>query len=194
MLIPCSQELVGSNPTPRAYLVVLSQNNKREKAKNSNCKGHLLQQPLKISRLNKTKDDTVVRNITNRTLNDKINSITNTCSESYFNKILQRLAGMNSTNAYIICKYIISEQDQLNIKNSTKEGKIKTLVWLSNFFEDKINFKQMSKENIFHYLTNGFESHSPLFFDFYFFCYELLFCFTIAFMISFSVMIPTSFS
>ena len=105
----------------------------------------MLHQPLKISQLNKTNDDTVVRNITNRTLNDKINSITNTCSESYFNKILQRLAGMNSTNAYIICKYIISEQDQLNIKNSTKEGKIKTLVWLSNFFEGQNKFYTVVK-------------------------------------------------
>jgi hypothetical protein len=146
---------VGSNPTPRAYLRVLSQNNKRQKAENSNCKGQLLQQPHEISQLKKTRDEPVVHYIANGTLDEKINSITNTCSKSYFNQILQRLAGMNSTNANTICEYIVSEQDQHNIKNSTKEGKIKTLVWLSNFFEDKLNFKQMSKENILHYLTNG---------------------------------------
>ncbi len=149
---------MGSNPTPRAYLVVLSKNNKRQKVRNSNCKGQLLQQPHEISRLKKTSDDCAVHYITNETLSEKINSITNTCSKSYFNQILKRLAGMNSKNANTICEYIISEQDQRNIKNSTKEGKIKTLVWLSNFLEDKVNFRQMSKENILRYLTNGKKS------------------------------------
>jgi hypothetical protein len=158
LLIPCSQELVGSNPTPRAYLRVLSQDNKREKAKNSNCKTNLLKERFKISQLNRTKDDPSVHNIANWTLDEKINSVTNRCSKAYFNQILHRLARINSTNANIICEYIISEQDQLNIKNSTKEGKIKTLVWLSNFFDDRINFNQMSKENILRYLTMGKKS------------------------------------
>jgi integrase len=118
----------------------------------------LLQSPLKTSQQNKEKYDHSIHNILDKTLDEKINSVTSTCSKAYFTQILQRLAAINSANANTICEYIISEQDQHNIKNSTKEGKIKTLVWLSNFFDDKINFKRMSRENILHYLNSGKKS------------------------------------
>jgi len=45
-----------------------------------------------------------------------------------------------------------------NIKNSTKEGKIKTLVWLSNFFDNKIIFRHLSNQDILQYLNSGRKS------------------------------------
>ncbi|HKO63782.1 MAG TPA: hypothetical protein VJU13_01145 [Candidatus Nitrosocosmicus sp.] len=60
----------------------------------------------------------------------------------------------NQENADTICKHILTEQTEFNIKNSTKEGKIKTLVWLSNFFEDKKRYQDMAKDDILSYLNN----------------------------------------
>ncbi len=50
-------------------------------------------------------------------------------------------------NASIIYDLIIAEQTELNIKDSTKEGKIKILIWLSNFHEN-MSFGEMTKQNI----------------------------------------------
>jgi hypothetical protein len=71
---------------------------------------------------------------TNINLEKKIDAITKTLSKPYFNKILKNLLEDSSTNTKIIYDYIIAEQTELNIKDSTKEGKIKILVWLSRFF------------------------------------------------------------
>jgi hypothetical protein len=137
---------VGSNPTPRAYLRVLYQNNKSEKAKNCNCKGHLSKTSPKMQGLSPRKDSNSLHKITKETVYENINSLTNTCSKPYFSQILKKLASESLANANIICDYIIAEQNELNIKNSTKEGKIKTLVWLSNFFDNKIIFRQLSNQ------------------------------------------------
>jgi len=65
------------------------------------------------------------------------------------------LANKNIQNAETICDFIIDEQNGLNIKNSTKETKIKVLVWLSDFHINK-NYKNMTKEDIFAFLTTKF--------------------------------------
>jgi integrase len=87
-------------------------------------------------------------------LYQRINSITKTCSKLYFNKILKKLAEENQENAIIICDYITAEETELNIKNSTKESRIKVLVWLSNFHNNTKSFKQMTKQNILDYLNS----------------------------------------
>lgn len=84
----------------------------------------------------------------------KINFITKDCSKLYFNKILKKLVEKNSDNANIICEYIIAEETELNIKNSTKESRIKVLVWISNFLNDTKSFKQMTKQDILDYLNS----------------------------------------
>lgn len=66
-------------------------------------------------------------------------------SRSYYKNIVIKLAERNVENANIICDYIVAEQTEINIKNTTKENRIKVLVWLSNFFEDKTSFKEMIK-------------------------------------------------
>jgi integrase len=87
-------------------------------------------------------------------LYQKIDSVTKNCSKLYFNTILKRLADKNQHNTSIICDYIISEETELNIKNSTKETRLKVLVWLSNFYDDTKSFKEMSKQDILDYLNS----------------------------------------
>ncbi|HET9805626.1 MAG TPA: hypothetical protein VFP49_01825, partial [Nitrososphaeraceae archaeon] len=81
-------------------------------------------------------------------LERKIDSITTGLSRPYFNKILKELVKKHLENASIICDYIIAEQTEINIKDSTKEGKIKILVWLSNHFQDKKSYRNMIKHDI----------------------------------------------
>ena len=82
-----------------------------------------------------------------------INLITARLSKPYFRKILINLGQTNKENADTICKYILAEQAEINIKNSTREGKIKVLVWLSNFFEDRKRYKDMTKDDTLPYLN-----------------------------------------
>jgi integrase len=87
----------------------------------------------------------------NLELKRKIDSITQYCSKPYFKEALKKLAIANSESANIICEYIIAEQNEMNIKESTKEGKIKILIWLSNYINKP--FGKMTKEDILNYLN-----------------------------------------
>ncbi len=87
-------------------------------------------------------------------INRKIDSITKSCSKPYFNTILKKLAVANYENADTICEYINAEETELNIKNSTKEAKIKVITWLSNFYENTIDLRQMTKQDILGYLNS----------------------------------------
>jgi hypothetical protein len=48
---------------------------------------------------------------------------------------LKDLLKKNPENTNIICDYIIAEQIEFNIKESSKIGKIKALVYLSRYCE-----------------------------------------------------------
>ena len=74
-------------------------------------------------------------------------------TKQYFNKY-KNTAKENIENANTICDYIIAEETEINIKNSTKEGRIKVLVWLSNYHENKKSFGEMSKHDILEFLNN----------------------------------------
>jgi hypothetical protein len=84
----------------------------------------------------------------------KIDLITKSLSRAYYKNILIKLVDKNTENANTICDYIIAEQTEINIKNSTKESRIKVLVSLSNFFEDIISFNQTTKQDILNYLNS----------------------------------------
>ena len=87
-------------------------------------------------------------------LEHKIDYITQFASKPYFNKVIKKLCLKRvHQNAVIIRDYIIAEQTEINIKQSTKEGKIKILVWLSNFHSGK-SFKVMTKPDIISYLNS----------------------------------------
>jgi integrase len=87
-------------------------------------------------------------------LERKIDSITKTLSRPYYNKILKDLLKSNPINAKTIVDYIIVEQTEINIKDLTKEGKIKTLVWLSNFHKNNKSFTELTKQDILEYLNS----------------------------------------
>ncbi|HEY6588799.1 MAG TPA: hypothetical protein VIY98_10955 [Nitrososphaeraceae archaeon] len=76
----------------------------------------------------------------------KIESITKSLRKQYFKNSLVTLSKKNIENARTICNYIIAEQTEINIKDSTKECKIKILIWLSNHFQDQKYFKDMTKD------------------------------------------------
>ncbi len=90
-------------------------------------------------------------------LGRKIDSITRTLSKPYFNKILKDLLRSNPANAKTIVEYIITEQTEINIKDSTKESKIKTLVYLSTFHVNK-TFIDLTKQDILEYLDSSRKS------------------------------------
>ena len=93
-------------------------------------------------------------NITKEDLENKIDYTTKSLSRLYFKNILTKLSHNNLENADIICDYIIAEQTEINIKISTAESRIKVLVWLSNFFNDKLSFRKMKKQDILSYLNS----------------------------------------
>lgn len=159
LLIPCSKELVGSNPTPRAYLRVLYKNNKSKGAKKFTRGDSLLEKKSTIPLIIGNSSSNTEK-LDNRSITNKIDSITNNCSKKYFKKALCTLAGKNPTNAAAICDYLLAEENENNIKQSTKEGKLKTLVWLSNHFKDRLTFRQMSKEDILKYLQKDKDDKS----------------------------------
>ena len=67
---------------------------------------------------------------------------------------MKRLSIANPENASVICDYILAEQTDINIKESTKEGKIKVLIWLSNYLANTKTFRQMTKQDILNYLNH----------------------------------------
>ncbi len=86
-------------------------------------------------------------------MSDLVDQITSGLSRPYFRTILRKLRENNQENADTICKHILTEEAEFNIKNSTKEGKIKILVWLSNFYDDKKRYQDMTKEDVLAYLN-----------------------------------------
>ena len=99
-----------------------------------------------------TKTQTLSNKVLHDGLDEKINSISQ-YQKAFIKKRLLRLANESRENAEIICDYIIAEQTEINIKESTKEGKIKCLVWLSSFHSDK-SFRIMTKQDILNYLNS----------------------------------------
>ncbi|MGH9981509.1 MAG: hypothetical protein ACRD6U_08145 [Nitrososphaeraceae archaeon] len=60
-------------------------------------------------------------------LEKKLESITKSLRKQYFKNSLVTLSKKNIENARTICNYIIAEQTEINIKDSTKEGKSRSL-------------------------------------------------------------------
>jgi hypothetical protein len=107
---------VGSNPTPRAYLGDLySSFNSHRKANNDRTTNLAHDQFLAYEEKQEKKLQIIKR----------IDSLTKSCTKQYFNSILTKLARENIENANTICDYIIAEETEINIKNSTKEGRRK---------------------------------------------------------------------
>jgi hypothetical protein len=63
-------------------------------------------------------------------LERKINSITEH-QRGNIRSIFLTMAQINPTNAAILYDYLVAQQNELNIKESTKESTIKRIIWLS---------------------------------------------------------------
>jgi hypothetical protein len=82
-----------------------------------------------------------------------IDSITRDFSRKGINSRLRALARKSIRNAATICDHILAEQTELNIKTSTAESKVKSLLWLSKHLNDK-PFEEMTKQDILSYLNS----------------------------------------
>jgi hypothetical protein len=81
-------------------------------------------------------------------LEKKIEIVTQSFSQNFLKNKLKNVAQKNLCNANVICDYIMVEQTEFNIKDSTKKGKIKARVYLSNYLQDTKSFKEMTKQDI----------------------------------------------
>jgi integrase len=97
--------------------------------------------------------DTITNRIDIESLKRKIDSITQ-YQKPYISKLFCEVLVKNLQNAKIICDYIIAEQNEFNIKESTKEDKIKRLFQLSRFFHHNKSFFEMNKEDILDFLNS----------------------------------------
>jgi len=72
----------------------------------------------------------------------------------YNSRILGEVLLNNPDNANTICDYIIAEQNEINIKESTKETKIQKIAHLSKYFHHRKTFYDMTKDDLLNYLNN----------------------------------------
>jgi hypothetical protein len=119
---------VGSNPTPRAILKVSTTCLKYQ---NKHKKNIQLKDAFSVISLKQ-------RQIVKDELKEKILLICKN-QKHYVQKMLDTILERSEENVSIICDYIIAEQNEINIKESTKEGKIKVLVDLLKF----LNYKNL---------------------------------------------------
>jgi hypothetical protein len=80
--------------------------------------------------------DTQIIHRTKHELDAIISKIT-VYQKPFIRKMLRQMSLAENENTTILCDYIIAEQNEFNIKESTKEGKIKCLVRLSKFLKGK---------------------------------------------------------
>jgi len=97
---------------------------------------------------------------TETSLIKKIDSITPTSYKPFIKKMLKDLVLKNPENTNTICEYIIAEQTEFNIKESTKYGKLHALMYLSQYLDDKKSFIDMTKQDILNHLNSLRNSNS----------------------------------
>jgi hypothetical protein len=83
-----------------------------------------------------------------------IDSITTDFSRKGINSRLKALARKSTRNAATICDHILAEQTEHNIKASTAESKVKSLLWLSKYLNNDKTFEEMTKHDILSYLNS----------------------------------------
>jgi integrase len=73
---------------------------------------------------------------------------------NYIKRLYSEVVNTNISNGKIIHDYIISEEAEINIQESTKGDKIKKLCLLSRFFDNKKCFSEMTKTDILSWLNS----------------------------------------
>ncbi len=108
---------MDSNPTPRAIILDSINSLKYHKEQDKNICLKELTSETSLSK----------KQIEKERLKEKIISICKN-QKQYIQRSLFFILEKNLDNALMICDYIIAEQNEINIKETTKEGKIKVLV------------------------------------------------------------------
>ena len=72
--------------------------------------------------------------------------------KQYVERTLNSLLDKSEENASTICDYITAEQNEINIKESTKEGKLKVFADMLKHLNHK-NLRNVNKNDIFSYLN-----------------------------------------
>jgi hypothetical protein len=110
------------------------------------------------------KDKTTVRKSITVTKNDN--------SDALFDRKIDIItAGLESTiinhlnmlpkeNTFIIIKYILAMRMEINLSDNYRRLNINTLYYLSNFFDNRKSFKQITREDLFQYLDSFRKSES----------------------------------
>ena len=80
-------------------------------------------------------------------------SVVATC-KSYIQRLLKDLEQKHAENANTIYQYLLAEQSEYNIKESTKESKIKLLVYLSRYFNNSKSFMDITKQDILEHMNS----------------------------------------
>ena len=116
---------MGSSPTSGALLACSSKDlNSRKKDKyNDNLQNSSHSNNISIDKKKET-------------IRELIDSICK-YQKNYVKNSLSNLLEKSPKNTEIICKHIITEQNEINIKELTKEGKIKTLIDVTKFLDFK---------------------------------------------------------
>jgi hypothetical protein len=73
---------------------------------------------------------------------------------NYIKRPYKETLESSPTNAHVIYDYIIAEEAETNIQESTKSDKIKKLCILSRFFHHQKSFTEMTKSDILSYLNS----------------------------------------
>jgi integrase len=63
------------------------------------------------------------------------------------------MAQVNPTSATILYDYLVAQQNELNIKESTKESTIKKIIWFSAFLNHK-TFNEITKDDVLAYFNS----------------------------------------
>lgn len=84
---------------------------------------------------------------------DRIDSITVNL-RPYIRKAARKMAEANPENGAILCDYIFAELTERNIADSTREWKIKVLMWLSKAFSHGKSFRSMTKQDVLFHLNH----------------------------------------
>jgi integrase len=131
---------VGSSPTPGAKLLDSSEDFINEKQQINIV--HSLQEPLTVVSIEAKERQEIEKQIDLICKHQKQFTI----------KSLKRILENSIENTKIICDYIIAEQNEINIKESTKEGKIKVPVDFIIFNNYK-SLEKITKVDVLSYLN-----------------------------------------
>ena len=113
---------MGSSPTPGALIV--------DSYEGLN---YLIKDKINDNLQNSLQSRDNISEQKRKTINELIISICK-YQRSFIRKSLDKLLEISPANTEIICKYIIAEQNEINIKESTKESKIKVLIYIVKIF------------------------------------------------------------